>query len=273
MSTLPENCDESFVIAIARSADDELVVHHGLGLACVGNAKVEMLHARYGDDDEEVLLDPWRVLSRWGMAELADQHKVHNFNAHGDPADDVLAHLRIVKPNLIVVGTRARRGLSRLLVGSVAEALASETRVDTLFVPDDARPMVDADDGTLSLRSVVIPVGSQEATSVALDALQRLAGRTSTDKLQVHLVHAGRRDLLSNIVFPEGATWERFDHEVRGAVAESVCREAEERNADLIITATEGHYDARDILLGTRSERMIHRATVPVLEVHIPIAS
>jgi nucleotide-binding universal stress UspA family protein len=43
----------------------------------------------------------------------------------GDPADQIVRACRKAKANLIVVGTHGRRGMSKLILGSVAERVVS----------------------------------------------------------------------------------------------------------------------------------------------------
>lgn len=53
----------------------------------------------------------------------------------GDPRDAILRCERETRPDLIVIGTRGRSGLARLLLGSVAEHVIRGTSTDVLAVP------------------------------------------------------------------------------------------------------------------------------------------
>lgn len=57
----------------------------------------------------------------------------------GDPWLEVRGEVEHGHPDLVVVGTRARSGLSRFFFGSVAERLVDSARCDVLVVPDPAR--------------------------------------------------------------------------------------------------------------------------------------
>lgn len=52
----------------------------------------------------------------------------------GQPADEILNVVREEKADLIVMGTHGRRGLSRLLLGSVAEAVLRRAHCPVLAV-------------------------------------------------------------------------------------------------------------------------------------------
>ena len=63
--------------------------------------------------------------------------------SHGPPAETVLDLADAWEASLVVVGTHGRRGLARVLVGSVAEAVLRRSRVPVLVVrtvETDARP-------------------------------------------------------------------------------------------------------------------------------------
>ena len=56
----------------------------------------------------------------------------------GDPASAILHDLKASKPDLLVVGTHGRTGLSHVLLGSVAEKLVRLAAVPVVTVPDKA---------------------------------------------------------------------------------------------------------------------------------------
>ena len=56
----------------------------------------------------------------------------------GDPASAILNDLKESKPDLLVVGTHGRTGLSHVLLGSVAEKLVRLAPVPVVTVPDKA---------------------------------------------------------------------------------------------------------------------------------------
>jgi nucleotide-binding universal stress UspA family protein len=55
----------------------------------------------------------------------------------GDPASALLHELKQGRHELVVVGTHGRTGLSRVLLGSVAEKLVRLSPVPVVTVPDD----------------------------------------------------------------------------------------------------------------------------------------
>lgn len=57
----------------------------------------------------------------------------------GEPETEILAAAARVTPDLIVVGTHARRGLDRLVHGSTAEQIVRQATVPVLVVPRRSR--------------------------------------------------------------------------------------------------------------------------------------
>jgi hypothetical protein len=56
----------------------------------------------------------------------------------GQPRDGILEELGRNRPDLVVVGTQSRRGLDRLLLGSVATAVLFSADNSVLVVPPEA---------------------------------------------------------------------------------------------------------------------------------------
>ncbi len=56
----------------------------------------------------------------------------------GDPAEEILGYAQRHPIDLIVVGTQGRTGVSRVLLGSVAERVVRGARCPVLVVPGTA---------------------------------------------------------------------------------------------------------------------------------------
>lgn len=69
---------------------------------------------------------------------LAAKHGVTRaFLREGDPATEVLAAVEELRPKMLVLGTHGRRGLSHLLLGSVAEKIVRRATVPVVTVRAD----------------------------------------------------------------------------------------------------------------------------------------
>ena len=86
----------------------------------------------------------------------------------GDPASSILEVARRVDADLVLIGSHARGALGRLLVGSVAEAVARRSEVPVLIVRDEAA-------GEGQVERVLVAVDDSEPSRQAARAAVRLA--------------------------------------------------------------------------------------------------
>lgn len=84
-----------------------------------------------GPDDEGALRERLHQLQSSGLPIVVERVVVQ-----GDPADQIVAAARASQCDLIVMGTHGRSGLSRLLMGSVAEHVMREAPCPVLTVKE-----------------------------------------------------------------------------------------------------------------------------------------
>ena len=72
---------------------------------------------------------------------IADEHGVvvETDTIEGAPADAIVEYVRTEPVDAIVMGSEGRSGVSRVLLGSVAEAVARQSPVPVTIVPGDDR--------------------------------------------------------------------------------------------------------------------------------------
>lgn len=126
-------------VRLARSCEAELVLCHVfqplLGLAMAPRASRLRMEVR--DSRLEAVTRQLRTLER---SVRRSRLKVSSQLVHGAPSEGVVHLARQAEVDLVVVGTHARKGVSRLLGGSVAEAILRRARCPVLVVPNDSRP-------------------------------------------------------------------------------------------------------------------------------------
>jgi nucleotide-binding universal stress UspA family protein len=82
------------------------------------------------------LTDQIAAAARSSLEKLAaEQGGLRSELRCGDPAAEILRAIDELKPELVVMGTHGRRGLARLLLGSVAEKVVRSSPVPVLTVP------------------------------------------------------------------------------------------------------------------------------------------
>jgi len=115
-------------LEIAHAIDEQLVhVFHAGGVTTTSANQLKNVLVSSGED---VLTRAVEQAKAAGV-----QARAHLINGHGEHADDLLANaVQASGADLLVVGSHGRRGVRRLLLGSVAENLVRKVSVSVLIV-------------------------------------------------------------------------------------------------------------------------------------------
>ena len=117
--------------SLARDSGGSLVLAH-VEIISLSAAGGEYLNAMPEPPTEE-------LLAKLDAVALPDSHvPVERRLLAGDPADAIVRLAQTEEVDMIVMGTHGRRGLSRLLMGSVAEAVVRAAPCPVLTVKQPA---------------------------------------------------------------------------------------------------------------------------------------
>ena len=133
---------------ILHPTDLSPLSEYGLRLACSlardHGARLIVLHVRppeilFADSPYVLLPDPGQVWEHWQeeLRQLQPQDPtvaVEHLLKEGDPATEILRTAKANDCDLIVMGTHGRTGVSRLLMGSVAERVLRKAACPVLTV-------------------------------------------------------------------------------------------------------------------------------------------
>lgn len=184
--------------------------------------------------------------------------------------------------DLIVMGTHGRRGLSHLILGSVAGRVVRTSRRPVLTV------RADADIDARGLRSILVPHDFSESSSAAL---AHAAAWARALEAKVTLLH-----VVEPVVYPEFYAVDAISHanlertaeraktaldevagemegvEVetlvdRGRAAERIVDNADPDRFDLVVMATRGLSGLEHVVLGSVAESVLRRCAVPMLSI------
>jgi nucleotide-binding universal stress UspA family protein len=199
------------------------------------------------------------------------------------PAEVIVETASNLGCELIVMGTHGRRGLSHLLLGSVAERVVRTSKVPVLTVrgsadielPDEPHILVPHDfseasagavrcaaawagalGAEITLLHVVEPVVYPEFYSVDVlsdDLMERLVERSE------RALRAAADDLLGDVRA-------RVEVEV-GRAANTIVDHADPERFDAVVMATRGLSGLEQVLLGSVAESVLRRCKVPLLAV------
>jgi nucleotide-binding universal stress UspA family protein len=193
---------------------------------------------------------------------------------YGPPAPTLLAALKGGDFHLGAMTTHGRRGLDRVFMGSVAEAVVRESETPLIVARPDAR--------VRDWKKIVVALdGSPEAEAV-LDDVTDLARRTTA---ALHLFHVsevlaaapGVEYGYSAVVLPDmkpylkriadrlGALGLSVTTETRmGSPGSDIVRYADEVDAGLIALTTHGRSGLRRVIMGSVAEHVLRKAPCAV---------
>src|SRR5262249_44729178 len=120
-----------------------------------------------------------------------------------DPVREVLGFLQHHEVDLIVLATRKRDGRAHWLGKSVWEPIARTAWQMTLFIPGGAKGFISAEDGSVSLSRVLIPVAQSPRAAPALAAAARWVRRLNCPAGTFTLMHVGNSSSMPALHCPE----------------------------------------------------------------------
>lgn len=195
----------------------------------------------------------------------------------------ILSYADEIDADLIVMGTHGRHGAARLLMGSVAEAVARHASCPVLTVRADARSVKEE-----NVKTILVPVDFSETSQLAIRYAESLG----------HLYHAGiellhvaeempypyfyvptesnvllermnrSREALAKLAADSLTSDIHHTISVRsGRVATEILDHARQQEAGLLVIGTHGLSGLERLLLGSTAEQVIREACCPVFVV------
>lgn len=197
-----------------------------------------------------------------------------------NPAERILTYAEEENIDLIVMGTHGRRGVERMLFGSVTEEVVRKAPCPAFTVRTDADTSPHQ-----AVRRVLAPVDFSEASDVAVQHAREIA---LTYGAEIDLLHVVEEPFYPSAygyeptAFPTGEVLENvetqlgnmaremigYEHamiEVRtGDPAGEILDYTNANGIDLIVIATHGRTGLDRVLMGSVAERVLRRAPTPV---------
>lgn len=191
----------------------------------------------------------------------------------GQPAPTILRAATERDVDLIVMGTHARRGWRRALLGSVTEGVLHGSRCPVLTVSSHDRLL--CNDAPVGVTRIVCPINF---TDVARDSLRyavALAEQLGAEMIAVHVVETpqevdirAHEERVRQWVDPELRDLCAYRELVlRGGAAERVLDSVDDLGADLLVIGAQHRMFRDTTVIGTTTERLVRFAPCPVLVV------
>jgi len=201
----------------------------------------------------------------------------------GDPGTKVCQFAEEMDCKLMVVPSHGRHGISRLLMGSVAERIIRYCHCTALVLPrakqsEPEQPLVD----WFPRQSVVVPIDFSDASSAAVEtALAVAANREGIHVVSVvptldlaDLADTGTvsdvdrinscREYMSRYLTEHGHGSLSTCAFV-GDPGTMIVKYASEMKADLIVIPSHGRHGLKRWVLGSTTERVLRHSDIPVL--------
>lgn len=198
------------------------------------------------------------------------------------PALGILAYAREVEADVIVMGTHGRRGVRRLVLGSVAAEVLRGASCPVLTVGPEC-------DEAAEVRRILVPVDFSEHSQRALAHAKEIAGLFGARLDVLHVieevalpdaygyqlipialgqVQARSREVLERLLQQAPGPEVPASIEVRpGYPALTIADYAAETGADLIVLSSHGRTGLRRLLIGSVAEQVLRLAPCPVFVV------
>ena len=290
-------------ILLARdfSSVSDRALRYAFDLAARTGATLHVLHAevlRHADRSDEhptptMDLDALREdlkRTNTGSASAIDAVDVVEVVRRDiSPAPAILNYAADADVDLIAMGTRGRRGVSRLLLGSVAEEVVRRADRPVLTVrgqTEDDRPV-----SVGALRRILVPVDFSDYSREALRTARDWAALYDASIDLLHVVEDDLHpafyvggvksvyDAVPDLDDKVRAKLQQFadevddgDADVRthvriGAAASGITTFVDEHDVDLVALSTHGRTGLEEFFLGSVAEKVVRHVPCPTLTV------
>jgi nucleotide-binding universal stress UspA family protein len=214
------------------------------------------------------------------VAERLSKHPVRTFIWRGEPQEEIPKAARSLNADLIAMTTHARRGLSHLLLGSVAEAVVRNASTPVLLTrPDLPRPHK-------PLERILVPIDGSAPSREVFGSVRSVAADTGAEvillQVVVPILVADPVTGFTPIGIPQplpdpAPRLEEFAKQLAqgglktravvatGDAAQQILDHARSLDADLIAMATAGRKGFSRFMIGSVAEKVVRRMDRPVL--------
>ncbi len=242
-----------------------------------GQAVMEFYDTKAPGGQDEILKQRMREMYAPNLPIDVEYHL-----REGDAAPELLRMAGQLRPDLIVMGTHGRTGLSWLLAGSVATSVLRRAQCPVLAFhsPETVRKVED-------IRVILHPTDFSQGCESSLRVARTLARDLGARLVLLHVVPFGFYANEMTVPVNPGVYREALDEErqlidgpdlkypvesrlARGDAAEEILRTAAELDCGLIVMGTHGRTGLNRLLMGSVTEYVVPRADCPVLAVKNP---
>lgn len=218
-----------------------------------------------------------------GWPDLAGLSIVQEQIGSTAPAEAIVSYAGDENIDLVLMGTHGRRGVNRMLFGSVTEEVIRKAPCSVMTVREGADVTPDR-----AVRRILAPVDFSADSTTAVQYASEIA---LTYGAEINLLHVVEEPLypsaygMEALDFPTQDVIERVERQLADLAREEIGYEhvmadteighpptaileyIEENDVDLVVIATQGRTGLERVILGSVTERVLRRSPVPVFVV------
>ena len=260
-----------------------------LSWAKVHDSKVTIVHAVFFDS-EEFSISPGQLEDRLRHGKAACEKAVEDYSPEfgsdveylviqGEPHEVITTVARERDADLIVMGTYGRRGLMRMIMGSVTAGVILDSPCDVLVVKKPC------EECSGHYRSILIPYDGSEPGKRAIDGVinitdsgqpaatmlyvipryEEMVGFFKTDAIDKSIREEATRIILEGERIASGKGLNTNTMIEEGRAADKIVESARTLGSDLIVLGSHGWHGMDKSILGSTAERVIAYSPIPIL--------
>ncbi|MHB8791781.1 MAG: universal stress protein [Thermoleophilia bacterium] len=260
-----------------------------LSWAKVHNSNVTMVHAVFFDS-EEFSISPGQLEDRLCQGKAACEKAVEDYSSEfgidieylviqGEPHEVITKVAREREADLIAMGTYGRKGLRRMIMGSVTAGVILDSPCDVLVVKkpceecsghyrDILIPYDGSEPSRRAVERVIYITNSDERSATMLYVIPRyeeMIGFFKTDAIEQSIQEEATRIVLEGERLAAGKGLNANTMIEKGRAADKIVESARELKSDLIVIGSHGWHGMDKSILGSTAERVIAHSPIPIL--------
>jgi len=251
---------------------------------------IKLVHAVYHDSDEFDVsrgqLDERLTVGQKVCTKTAEEFNaelgvnIETIVCEGAPEDVLVSIADSTKADMIAMGTRGKRGIKKLLMGSVTAGVIEKSPCDVLVVnkacqgcSGDYKHILVAYDGSehsnkALAKALALGGGGNEVTVLyVIPRYQEMIGFFKSDSVKNAMFEEAGK-ILEEAKKSAGGNGQALGTVIQeGHAAEKIAEMAQKLNSELVVMGSHGWTGVDKAIMGSTTERVIVTAPCPVLVV------
>jgi len=233
-----------------------------------------------------------RIAERYVNGAPGKEARIASEILAGYPAQEILDYADKTNADLIVMATHGRSGISRWVLGSVADKVLRLAKRPVVLVRAQGTHPDVSEKGALD--KILVPLDGSKLGEAVIPYVEGLASKLKAEVMVIQILspdwfiegdqrqqlesfRASSKDYLAKVTAQleqKGiVTKAEFTEAEMNTVSEEIIKLADESKAGLVAMATHGRWGVSRWTFGSVADRVLHMGNTPVMLVSAPEAS